>query len=168
MILNLIVLTFEVLYYSLFMKFAKGDGKLWKYILCFALITIFFSIIGTDHIYSYLLLILMSTYGIKYIVKIKIGLYDMFVILNMLIFKILIEYIFVILLFNFLKLDIYIIIFLTYFFKIIILFLIKKQIVKYVINFKKIWYNNNFYIRYIFSIIMFIYSMISAITMIFY
>ena len=56
-ILNAIVLIFEVLYYALFMKFARKDGKFWKYILLFSLMTICSFFITTNmyqQIYIYI------------------------------------------------------------------------------------------------------------------
>ena len=82
-VLNIIVLIFEVLYYSLFMKYSRPEGKYYRYLILFTLITIIGLVIGTSNLISYLLLILMILYGIKYIVKIKISLYDMLVILIM-------------------------------------------------------------------------------------
>ena len=57
MLFNIIVLFYEVLYYSLFMKFARKEGKLWRYIVLYALISLLFSVIGTKAFYSYLLFI---------------------------------------------------------------------------------------------------------------
>lgn len=39
-LLNAIVLIFEVLYYSMFMYFSKKEGKFWKYIVSFTIITL--------------------------------------------------------------------------------------------------------------------------------
>lgn len=91
MILNIIVLIFEVLYYSMFMYYARKEGKFWRYLLLFSLITIIGAFIGTNNILSYLLLILLITFGIKYIIKIKVGLYDMFFVFIMMFLKIIIE-----------------------------------------------------------------------------
>lgn len=162
MILNIIVLIFEVLYYSMFMYYARKEGKFWKYLLLFSLITIVLIFIGTNNLYSYLIFVLLSLYGLKYIVKINISLYDMFFIFIMLAFKILIEGI------------IYMVIYLFYknnFILTMIVTLIKNGIVllyknKLNIIYTKLkikWENNSFYIRYAFIIFMFMFIIFSVI-----
>ena len=89
--LNIAVLILEILYYSIFMYYSKGEGKFWRYLLLFSLITILFFFVGTTQIYSYLILVLMMLYGLKYIVKVKTSLYDMLIIILMLFLKIIIE-----------------------------------------------------------------------------
>lgn len=164
--LNIIVLIFEVLYYSLFMKFSRAEGKLWRYILTFTLITIFFWFVGTDKIYSYLLLIFTILYGIKYIVKIKVNLYDMLIIFIMLLFKVLIETPVYMLLYK--VLDIYMIGLVYSTLKIIILNLLKNKLNLLYKVLKIKWDNNNFYIRYIFTIFLFSYTIISSIFIVLY
>lgn len=160
LLLNVVVLVFEILYYTLFMKFARKEGKFWRYLLLFSAITIFFYFVGTKHIFSYLSLILMMLYGLKFIVKIKISLYDMLVITIMCISKSIIEiplfYLFSIMFNGIVS---------TFLFQIskigIILILRNKMNVAY--NYLKTkWNNNNFYIRYIFSIALFSYVIISC------
>ena len=75
--LNIIVLVLEILYYSIFMYYAKGEGKFWRYLLLFSSITFIGCIIGTNYLFSYLILVLMMLYGIKYIVKAKTSLYEL-------------------------------------------------------------------------------------------
>ena len=166
LLLNIIVLIFEVLYYSLFMKFSRNEGKLWRYLLTFTLITIFFWFVGTDKIYSYLLLIFTILYGLKYIVKLKVSLYDMLIIFIMLLFKVLIETPVFMLLYNFLS--IYVIGLVYSVLKIIILNLLKNKlnIMYKVLKIK--WDNNNFYIRYIFTVFLFSYTIISSIFIVLY
>lgn len=93
--INIIVLIFEILYYSMFMKFARKEGKFWKYLLLFTLVTISGLFIPTNTLLSYLYLILAILFGLKYIVKINTTLYDMFFILIMIFFKLIIEYVLV-------------------------------------------------------------------------
>lgn len=161
LVLNVIVLIMEVLYYSLFMKFAKGEGKLWRYLLSFGLITTLFMFIGTQQIYKYLLLVLLMLLALKYISKLNIKLYDMLIIILMLFTKIIIEAVCVFAFYNILKLSI---IFVTIIFTVVkfIFVFINKN--KFHIIYKKLllkWNNNNFYIRYIFSVFMIIYAIIS-------
>ena len=166
MVLHIIVLLFEVLYYSMFMKFARKEGKFWRYLLLFSLITIFFYFFNTNNLYSYLMLILMILYGIKYIANVKISLYDMFVIFIMLILKLIIETPIYFVLYKYV--NIYINGIITGLIKFLILFLLKDKLNIVYINLKKKWDNNNFYIRYIFSIFMFLYCIFSCLFIIFY
>lgn len=165
---NIIVLLFEVLYYTTFIKLCNNEGKISKYLLLFSLITILFSFVGTTQIYSYLILIILMLYGLKYIVKIKVGLYDMFLLFIMMFFKIIIEYIIVLIFYNILKLPISINIIMFSIIKILILLLIKNKMYLFNLYLKERWKNNNFYIRYLFTIFLFIYVIISCITIIFY
>lgn len=78
------------------MKFARKDGKLWGYLLLFTIMTAILLIIGTNNLYSYLIFILFSLYGLKCITKIKTSLYDMMTLTIMLLIKLVIEFIFMI------------------------------------------------------------------------
>ena len=69
-LMNIIVLIFEVLYYSMFMYYAKKDGKFWKYILLFSLITILILILGSNNLISYIFFVLIALMGLKYFIKI--------------------------------------------------------------------------------------------------
>ena len=80
LVLNILVLIFEILYYSLFMKYARKESKFHKLILLFTMITIIGMIIGTNNLPSYLILILMMSFGMKHIGKLKVSLYDMLII----------------------------------------------------------------------------------------
>lgn len=164
--LNIIVLIFEVLYYSLFMKCIRKDGMFRKYLLSFTIITIIGILIGTNGLISYFLLIMMILFSMKYIIRIKTTLYDMFAIVCMLFIKILIETPLYIVLYTFI--NNYIIGFSVGILKLIILYLIKGYIEQFYKKLKRKWENNNFYIRYIFSICCFIYSIITAILLINY
>lgn len=165
-ILNAIVLIFEILYYSLFMKFARKEGKITKYLLLFTLVTIIGLIIGTNNFPSYLLLIMMILFGLKYIVKVKISLYDMLVIMIMLVFKTFIEAAICLSLYLFLKNTVVPLI-IANIFKIIIVILFNKVLNNTYINLKEHWNKNNFYIRYIFSCLLYMYVIVSIIFLIF-
>ena len=60
MVMHIIVLLFEVLYYSMFMKFARKEGKFWRYLLLFSLITIVLIFTGTGNLYVYLIFVLLK------------------------------------------------------------------------------------------------------------
>ena len=53
LILNIIVLIFEVLYYALFMKFARKEERLYKYILAFILGTIVVALLDGIKVIAY-------------------------------------------------------------------------------------------------------------------
>lgn len=165
-LMNIIVLIFEVLYYSMFMYYAKKEGKFWKYILLFSLITIIGLFIGTNYLLSFLLLVIMMIYGLKYIVKAKISLYDMLVIFFMLLLNFLIPTPLSVILFT-LKFNVFLITIINSIIKILIIFLLKNILNKYYNKFKNIWNNNTFYIRYLFIIFMFSYVIFTCIYSIF-
>ena len=166
--LNIIVLAMEVLYYSLFMKFAKGEGKLWRYIVSFSLINILFYFIGTNKIYSYFLLILIVLYALKYIVIVKTTLFDVLIIIIMLLYKLILEFILTISLYLIFKniYNIYVGAIIVSIIKIISLFLIKNKMNIFYYKINKLWNNNNFYIRYITSILILFYIIASCILLI--
>lgn len=167
MVLHIIVLIFEVLYYSMFMKFARKEGKFWRYLLLFSLITIVMIFIGTNTLYAYLIFVLLALYGLKYIVKIKTSFYDMFIIVIMMMLKLLIETPIYLICINFIKNNHFIVTLLMDIIKIGILFLLKNRLNIFYIKLKKLWQNNNFYLRYIFTCIMYIYVIITIILLIF-
>ena len=163
LLLNVVVLVFEVLYYTLFMKFARKEGKFWRYLLLFSAITIFFCFVGTKQFYSYLLLIIMMLLGMKFLVKTKTSLYDMFIIVIMLFLNVLIQLPIFILCFNILKVGHFMTTMIFEVAKVLLLLLLNKKMNKYYIKGKRLWDNNNFYIRYIFSCSMFIYVIVTVI-----
>lgn len=163
---NIIVLIFEVLYYSMFMYFSKKEGKFCKYILLFSLITISGLFIKTNNLISYLYLVLAMLFGIKYIVKVKTTLYDMFYILVMLLLKLIIEFTFCMILYILFK-NTFISIIISNIVKLSFILLSKNNINNFYLKLKKKWDNNNFYIRYIFSCFTYVYVIVSVLFIIF-
>ena len=157
MIANIIVLIFEILYYSMFMKFTRNEGKFWKYLLLFSLITIVMLFVGTNTLYAYLIFVLLTLYGIKYIVKTKTSLYDMFIIYIMLFVKLIIElavsyFVYFLIINNTLIVtSVFAVI------KIIVLLIMKNKMNLIYNRLKLKWDKNNFYIRYIFVVMNFLY-----------
>ena len=166
MVLHIIVLLFEVLYYSMFMKFARKEGKFWKYLLLFSLITIVGLLIGTNYLYSYIWLVLFILFGLKYVVKIKTSLFDILPIIIMLAVKIVIELLSMFIFYKFLCLNQVITTFIFEIIKILTILLSKNCLNLYYNKLKTTWNKNNFYIRYFFSIFAIIYVIISAISLI--
>ena len=164
MVLHIIVLLFEVLYYSMFMKFARKEGKFWRYLLLFSLITIVFCFINVSNLFSYLILVLMMLYGLKYIVKIKVTLYDMLLIVAMLLLKLIIEFVVMIIFYNLLNFNQFLTTIIFDLVKILFLFIFKNKIYKIAVKLKEIWNKNNFYVRYFFTIGVYIYVIISIIS----
>lgn len=168
MILNIIVLILEVMYYSLFLKYAKREGKLWQYILSFIIVSIVGLFIKTNYLVSYLILVLLITLCLKYISKIKIKIYDILVIMIMIFIKSIIEHIVVLIFFTFLSKGIILTTFIFTIVKFIFVLSMRNKISKAYNSLLQKWNNNNFYIRYLFTIIMFVYIIISVITILFY
>ena len=161
-LMNIIVLIFEVLYYSMFMYYAKKEGKFWRYILLFSLITIIGLFIGTNYLLSFLLLVIMMIYGLKYIVKEKISLYDMLIIFFMLLLNFLIPmpiYYFT----SIFTKNVFIITIVYQVIKFLIVFGLKYKLNKFYNFFHNLWNNNNFYIRYIFTTFMYLFVIFSCI-----
>lgn len=149
------------------MKFAKNEGKFHRYLILFSLITIVMLFVGTSNIYSYLIFIIMAVYGLKYIVKINIGLYDMLIILAMFALSLIIQWpIYTIFINVFNSLFITTMIYQTI--KLIIVIILNDKLNKFYLKFKKLWDNNNFYIRYIFSVSLFLFVILSMLFLIIY
>ena len=162
LILNVIILIFETIYYSLFMKNVKETDSLWKYILSFSIGTILILVFNYNSLMSYLVFVFSSLFVMKYIAKIKIVFYDLFVIILMMIYKLIIESIFVIFIYIFTH-NAFIIATILGAIKIIVTLLTKGIINKVYFKLKVYWYQNRFFIRYIFDIIMFVYIIVSCV-----
>lgn len=153
-LMRILVIIFEILYYSLFMKFSRKEGEFWKYILLFAFVSIVLFFTSSFNIYSYIIFMAITIVGLKKISK--TSLYDMFVIFAMLLIKLLIEMIFAFTLpliisnINVCKILLGIV-------KVLILILVKNKMNFIYLKLKKLWDNNNFYIRYLFTVFMFLY-----------
>lgn len=165
-ILNIIVLIFEVLYYSLFMKNARQEGKLFKYLICFSLVTLISGILNVQALISYMLSVLAMLVLLKYIVKLKIGLYDLLFLFIMMFVKVIIETIVFLIFGNIPSMVIFYM--LLEFTKIAFILIFKDKINKIYYSLKEKWNKNNFYIRYIFTIFMFTYCIVSCVFIILY
>lgn len=160
-LLSMLVLTLEILYYSLFIKFARKESKFSKCLILFSIITIIGFLIGTNNLPSYLILILMMLFGMKYIINIKVTLYDMLIIVLMIILGILIQFPCYMILVKFID-DLYVMMTIYQLIKIIIVLLLKNRIASMYKKLYRKWSNNDFYIRYIFSVFMFLYAIASC------
>lgn len=160
-LLNILVLVFEILYYSIFMYYAKGEGKFKRYLLLFSLITIINIFIESSNFYYHLLLILLIYLGIKILINKKTKLYDIFLIYLMFIFKIILEIIFSYPIYNVIN-DIYLSALIVGNIKFLIVLINKRKIKIIFKKLNKIWYKNNFYIRYVLGILGIFYVALSC------
>lgn len=162
----LLILTFEILYYSCFVYYSKQKGSFIKYSIMFTCITLIGIIINTDTVYSYLALVTMIMIGLKYYIRTKVSLFDVLMVFIMLLIKFILE------------LPIYIIFFNTFgifitgiiygIFKMLFIFLFRYKLGITYNKLYKLWINNNFYIRYIFTTFMFVYVIVSCIFILLY
>lgn len=163
--LRIVVILFEILYYSLFMKFARKEGKFWRYLVLFILFSIISFFMNDSMIISYAIILLLILYGLKYVVKLKITFYDLFFIFIMMLIKVFIEIILALTLTIFIK-DIILCKVFMGIAKLLLLFIIKDKLNYLYENLHKKWNNNKFFIRYIFDILMFVYIIIACLFLI--
>ena len=161
---NIIVLIFEILYYSMFMYYSKQEGKFWKYVILFTIISIIGGFIGTNYLFSYIYLIVMIFIGINYFIKVKMYFRDIFSIIFMLLLSALIQ-----LPIYFIGKTLNLIILFTFVYeilKVLLVYIFKNQLEKLYLIYTNKWNNNNFYIRYIFSMSLYIYIIITILLLI--
>lgn len=163
-ILNAIVLIFEVLYYALFMKFARKDGKFWKYFLMFLLSNILCLFISFENFYAYLFyflgIILLSK-----LFKLNFKLYDLIVIILSMIIKLIIELLFFVIIKD--KIDMFIWVAIIGIYKNEIIYVFRNNLRNIYIKIYEKWQNNNFYIKYFLNIAIFIYVISSLLYIIY-
>ena len=75
-LLNIIVILLEIIYYSLFMKYSRKEGKFYKYILLFLLFSFITIFVDKRFLINYVLIFLFILYGLKYIVKLNHNKYN--------------------------------------------------------------------------------------------
>lgn len=158
---NIIVLIFEVVYYSLFMKFSKDRGTLSKYLFLFCFITIIGGFIGTNLLISFAFLIFGTLIGMRYLINVKTSCFDLFIIIAMILFKYFIE----LMLYPILGsvFDYYLLMVMIGPIKVLIIYLIRNKLKKvYKFCYQK-WSENIFYVRYVCMCFLYIYFIISAI-----
>lgn len=159
---NIIVLIFEILYYSMFMYYSKQEGKFWKYIMSFLITTIIVGFVGTKGLYSYIVFIVCVMTLLKKNANLKF--LDIFTIIFMILLGVLIQ-LPLYLLGNILHLII-LFTFIYEILKVILVYVFRKQLRKIYLDYVEKWNNNNFYIRYIATILMYLYIIITVILLI--
>ena len=106
----------------------------------------------------------MMLYAIKYIVRVKTSLYDLLTIILMLILKTIIELPIYYLLVNIVNR--YVLSILAGIIKILMLLILNNKLNKFYNYLQNKWNNNNFYIRYLFSVMLYLYVIIVAVLLI--
>ena len=166
MLMNIIVLIFEVLYYSLFMKLTRREGKLYKYLIAFSIITIIGLFINTRTLESYFLLVLLMLLALKYIVDKKTSLYDMLFIVIMLFMNVIVELPIYLICYKLLKMTHFVTTLIFQISKINLVILFHNELNAMYIKLHKLWDNNNFYIRYIFSVLVYVFVIVVSVLLI--
>lgn len=167
MIVNIMVLILEVLYYSLFMKFTKKEGKFINYCILFILVSVLGVILNTQDVTSYFILLFFIVFGIKYIVRVKTTMYDFLIVLIMLLFNVIIETAIYLLFYRLIGFN-YIITTITFeAIKIGMCLFLNNKLYLMNTKIKTLWDNNNFYIRYLTSVMIYIYTIINCAVIIF-
>lgn len=163
MLINIIVLLLEVLYYSLFMTFTRKEGKFHKYFIAFMIITALGIFINMRNLISYLILVLLILLAMKYIVRIKTSLFDMFIIILMLFISLAIELLIYVLMYKLIGLNHFAVALTFQLVKVGIVLLNRNTLEIMYIKLKQMWDNNNFYVRYIFSVLVYFYVIIVSV-----
>lgn len=163
--LNVIIMFLETFYYSIFMKSARKEGDFKRYFLLFGLFAIITIFMNRRFLINYLIIFFLILYGLKFIVKLKITLFDLFFIILMFISKVIIEMPLSLLSYSIVE-NIYVASTMVGVLKVIIILLFNEYVEKIYEIMKLLWKNNNFYIRYLFSISLFIYVILSSIFLI--
>lgn len=167
MIVNIIVLIFEVLYYSLFMKFTKKEGKFIRYCILFSLVSVLGVVLNTQNVTNYFILLFFIIFGIKYIVKVKTTMFDFLIVLFMLVLNIIIETVVYLILYRLIGFNYIITTFTFEIIKIGICLALNNKLYLLQTKTKKLWDKNNFYIRYLTSVMIYIYTIINCAVIIF-
>lgn len=162
-LMNIIVLIFEILYYSLFMKFARKEGKLYKYILLFIINTIVVAVFNNKYFTTYILFMCVAFIGLKYIVKTKTSLYDLIPIIVMLALNLAIELPIYLICYKLLGLNHFVTTMIFEVIKLLALILLKNKLHTAYLKYKDIWNINNFNIRYLCTIFIYLYVIISIV-----
>ncbi len=161
--LNIIVLVFEVLFYSLFMKYSRKDGKLSRYILLFIINSIVVAIFNNKYFTTYVLFVFVAFVGLKYIVKTKTSLYDIIPLIIMLALNLVIELPIYLMFYEILHFNHFIVTMIFEVLKLLIVILLKDKLHSLYKKYKNLWHINNFNIRYCFTIFIYLYIIISIV-----
>lgn len=159
--ITILLFILEILFYSLFIKFSKKEGKIWKYLLLFTIVSLIVGFINSKNLLAYFVFVLSTYLGLKYIVKVKVSLYDMLVILIMLLLKVIIELPLFIIFYNLIHCGHVVASFIFQIVKLMFVFICRKKLNNWYLKFKSLWDKNEFNIRYCFTIFMYFYILLT-------
>ena len=159
--INVLLFVLESLCYSLFMKFAKNNGKLYRYIILFILCSTLVGFINSKNLIAYFVFILSAYLGIKYLVRVKTSLYDMLVLVIMLLLKVIVELPLFLILYNVINFNYYLVVFIGELAKLLLVFLCRNKMNIWYLKLKNIWDNDNFNIRYGFTILVYLFIILT-------
>lgn len=157
---QLIIFILEILYYTNFLYLCRKKDKYYKLFIIFLLSNIGMYFIGFSSFYAYTLYF-VEVIVLSLLLNVQFLLYDMLVMIVSLLFKLFIELCFFIILQK--NISLFVCVLVMGITKNIVLVLIKDKLNKFYLKFKKMWNNNNFYIRYSFSTLLYLYIIASAI-----
>lgn len=166
-VLNIILLLVDIIFYSIFLYSCRRDGKFNRYVILGIIVTVLALIVGTNNLLSYLLLVMTFLLGMKYIVKVKTSLYDMFIIIVMLFTKVSLE-LFPFVVFYVMMENYAVVYTLMIILKLLFLITARNNLHLFYKTMKKLWLNNVFKIRYIFICCTYIYVIITALCKLFF
>lgn len=168
MLMNIIVLIFEVLYYSLFMKLTRRQGKIYNYLLLFVLISLMVSFANVKQFNIYFIFVFLAYIGLKHIARTKTSFYEVLVIITMLILNLLIELPVYLVTYRILHMSRFMTTIIFDVIKIGVVILLRDNLNLAYLKGKMLWDNNNFYIRYITSVLIYLYVIVTIVLLILY
>lgn len=157
---QLIIFGLEILYYTLFFSFCRSKESKIKVFIVFLISNIVSFLIGFGSFYSYMLYFIEIAILCR-LLKIKFVLYDLFIIILSMLFKLFIELLFFMMFQK--NIILFIPILIMGMSKNTILILLRKKLKNMYIKLKQKWDNNNFYIRYSFTVVLYSYVIASIV-----
>ena len=160
-----IVLSLEILFYTMFMKASKREGNIIGYIFTFLIGTIEMSIMNSNRLIAYLLFFLVVLLGMKFLARTKVLNYDILVLFIMCLSKLAVEFLTLVPLYmitgnSFLATCVSGVI------KLVLVIAFSKQLNIIYNKLLDKWNKNNFYIRYFTSTIIMLYVIVTCIILI--
>jgi len=159
-----VVLALEILFYTLFFKLSKRKGSIAIYTIVFTLSTVALYFLYDYRLIGYLLFVLISVIGLRYLTPSNNGAFDILLLLIAMLFKLILEpicfvpYIF--------YKDIYMCTIIASLIKILVIILLRGLLNKMYRKLLNDWNNNRFYIRYIASIGLMLYIIATCILLV--
>lgn len=168
MLISVIVLLFEVLYYSLFMKLTRRQGKIYNYFILFVIISLIVSFANVKQFNIYFIFVFLTYIGLKYIARTKVSFYEVLVIIAMLLLNIVIELPIYLIAYKVLHISRFLTTIIFDVVKVLAVILLSEQLNIAYLRCKLLWNKNNFYIRYITSILIYLYVITTIVLLMLY